>query len=119
VRVAGPGWPAALGLSVAGAIVARGAFVHSLWTAGSDDAALARGCFRTDSTAGPVAVEPAAGGVGFAPPRVDGAAAVAEHRRRAYSIRVTRSPRWGRTRSRLIEHMYYKPSRRARTPPVG
>jgi len=54
-----------------------------------------------DSTAGPVAVEPAAGGVGSAPPLVDGAAAVAEHRRRAYSIRVTRSPRWGRARSRV------------------
>lgn len=57
-------------------------------------------CFRPDSTAGPVAVEPAAGGVGSAPPLVDGAAAVAEHRRRAFSIRVTRSPRWGRARSR-------------------
>lgn len=75
--------------------------------------------FRADSTAGPVAVEPAAGGVGFAPPLVDGAAAVAEHRRRAYSTSVTRSPRWGRTRSRLIEHMYYKPWRQPRTHPVG
>jgi hypothetical protein len=98
---------------VAGAIVGGDAFVHSLWMTRGDYAALVRGGLRTDSTAGPVAVEPAAGGVGFAPPRVDGAAAVAEHRRRAYSISVARSPRWGRTRSRLIEHMYYKPSRRA------